>query len=220
MKKIDLDSWERKSHYQWFASFADPTVALDVKMDITKLLRYCAENKLSSYALIMYIACQCINDNQAFCLRVLNGEVIEIDSANVAYTILTNEKVFVNCRATLKNGFDSYMYDIESNQKKYNNQSYVQEKFNDIAIIDDIYCSCVPWVNFLSVKQPIPDKSCENRSIPRVCWGKYYTENDRIFVTLNITADHALVDGKDLSDVINDIQKAFDNIEDYINSMK
>ena len=37
MKKIDISTWERKSHYEWFSSFADPSIAFDVKMDITLL---------------------------------------------------------------------------------------------------------------------------------------------------------------------------------------
>ena len=215
MKKIDMEAWDRKSHFEWFSSFADPTFALDVKMDITNLLEYCSDKSLSSYAVIMYVICQCMNENKSFLLRVLGGDVVEIDRANVAYTIMTNESTFVNCRANLKNGFVTYMDDVKNNQKQYHMQNYKQEKYNDLVIVDDIYCSCVPWVNFISAKQQIPDKSDENRSIPRACWGKYYTEGERTYMTLNITANHALVDGRDMSIVFNDIQLAFDNPQKF-----
>lgn len=216
MKKIDLTTWERKSHYAWFSQFADPSVALDVKMNITNVLEFCKKKSVSSYATIMYIVCKCMNENNAFRLRILNDEVVEIDSANVAYTIMVNDSCFVNCRADLKKGFEIYLNDVIENQKKYTNSNYIQEEYNSTAIIDDIYCSCIPWINFMSVKQPIPDKISESKSIPRACWGKYYTDGDSTYMTLNITANHALVDGIDIARVFNNIQDSFDNIEETI----
>lgn len=216
MKKIDLNTWERKSHYEWFSSFADPSLAIDTKIDVTKLIGYCKENKLSSFAVIMYVISECINANKAFRLRVLNDEIIEIDKANVAYTIMVNESTFVNCRAKTSFGFESYMDDVKENQIKYTNSNYIQEEYNDLTIVDDIYCSCVPWLNFLSIRQPIPDKISESKCIPRICWGKYYEENNKLYMTLNITASHALVDGIEFCHVIEAIQNAFNNIEGFL----
>lgn len=216
MKEIDLENWERKSHYEWFSSFADPSVAYDVKMNITKVLSFCKEKKMSSFSVIMYVICNCINENKAMRLRVLDDKVYEVEKANVAYTIMVNDTCFVNCRADMKNGFYAYLDDIENNKKKYNNSNYVQDEYNSTSVIDDIYCSCTPWLNFISVKQPIPDMSPENKAIPRACWGKYYNEGDSVFMTLNITANHALVDGLDISNVFNKIQDTFDNIDDFI----
>lgn len=216
MKVIDLETWERKSHYEWFSSFANPSISFDVKMNITKVLSFCKEKNMSSFAVIMYVICDCINKNKAMRLRILDNQVVEIEKANVAYTIMVNDACFVNCRADMKNGFAAYLKDIENNKNKYNNSNHIQEEYNSTAIIDDIYCSCTPWLNFISVKQPIPDKVPENKAIPRVCWGKYYNEGDSVFMTLNITANHALADGLDISNVFNNIQNAFDNIDAFI----
>ena len=216
MKKIDLSTWERKSHYAWFSQFSNPSIALDVKMNITNVLDFCKKKGVSSYAVIMYVICKCINENRAFRLRVLNDEVVEIDAANVAYTIMVNDSCFVNCRADMKNGYEEYAKDVAENQRKYSNSNFVQEEYNSTAIIDDIYCSCIPWVNFASVKQPIPDKIPESKSIPRACWGKYYVEGQSTYMTLNINANHALVDGLDVANVFNAIQNSFDNIDEII----
>jgi chloramphenicol O-acetyltransferase type A len=216
MKEIDLENWERKSHYEWFSSFADPSVAYDVKMNITKVLSFCKEKKMSSFSVIMYVICNCINENKAMRLRILDDKVYEVEKANVAYTIMVNDTCFVNCRANMKHGFYGYLNDVEENKEKYNNSNYVQDEYNSTSVIDDIYCSCTPWLNFVSVKQPIPDMSPENKAIPRACWGKYYNEGDSVFMTLNITANHALVDGLDISNVFNKIQDTFDNIDVFI----
>ena len=215
-KIIDIENWERKSHYKWFSAFADPMVALNVKMDITNLLSFCKEQDISSFALIMYIVCECINDNNAMRLRIKGGDVIELDFANVAYTIMVNERCFVNCRAHTHFGWKKYLNDIENNRMRFINSNFIQEEYNDTTIVDDIYCSCLPWLSFLSVTQPIPDNSMESKSIPRIVWCKYYNENQRIYTTMNITANHALVDGMDLSDVYQKIQNAFNDPAVYL----
>lgn len=225
MKVKNLEKWERKSHYEWFSSFANPSLSFDVKMNITKVLSFCKKRDISSFAVIMYVICDCINKNKAMRLRILNSQVVEIERANIAYTAMPKdstmqeESCFVNCRVSTKNGFDAYLDELKNNKEKYNVCNYIQDKFNNTAVIDDIYCSCIPWLNFMSVKQPIPDESPENKSIPRACWGKYYKEGNSVFMTLNITANHALINGMDLSNVFNDIQNTFDNIYTYFSEV-
>lgn len=217
MKKIDLENWGRKSHYMWFSDFADPSLALNVRVDITEVLAYCKKNGASSFAVIMYVICEVINSNRALRLRVLDGDIYEIDRANVAYTIMVNDERFVNCRAKTGCGFAEFSRELERNKNKYADSNYVQAEYNDISVVDDIYCSCVPWVDFTSVTQPIPDKIPESKSIPRIVWGKYVEDADgRYRMTLNVTANHALVDGLDIANVINGIQAAFDNIAEFL----
>ena len=101
MKKIDIETWARRSHFEWFSAFADPTFAMNVRMDITNLFAFCKQTRHSSFATVMYIACACLNMIPAFRLRTLAGEVVELDSANVAYTAMSRTGNFVNCRASL-----------------------------------------------------------------------------------------------------------------------
>lgn len=211
MKKIDIDKWERKSHYRWFSAFARPTLAMDIKLDVTHILKVAKEHHISTFAVIMYVFSEALNHNRAFRLREYHDNVVEIDHANVAYTIMVNEDTFVNCRARTNLGFKQYVEDFYNNKKKYENSNFVQEEYNDVEIIDDIYCSCTPWINFLSVEQPIPDNNKESRSIPRLAWGAYYVENDKTYITLNITANHALVDGLDFAKVVKEMEAMFLN---------
>lgn len=209
MKKIDLEHWERRSHYEWFSSFADPSVSMDVKMDLTALLSDCKREGVSSFAAVMYLVCKSVNANRAFRLRISGQDVVEIPFANVAYTIMVNDSRFVNCRARTQ-GFGVFLEDVERNRREFENSNFVQKQYNNVSVIDDIYCSCVPWVNFTSVRQPIPDRSPESKSIPRVCWGRYFREGERTYTTLNVTANHALVDGIDLAKVFEGAQTLFD----------
>lgn len=209
MVKIDLNQWARKSHYEWFSAFADPSFSMNVRMDITALLTFCEQMRYSSFATVMYFVCTCLNTIPAFRLRTRAGEVVELDGANVAYTAMSNTGNFVNCRASLAVECEAFVREVRANKERLESDSYQQKHFNDLSIVDDIYCSCVPWVDFLSVTQPIPDHVPDNKSIPRVCWGRYSKEESGTFMTLNLTANHALVDGYEMAEAFCSIQRAF-----------
>ena len=212
MKEIDIEKWERKSHYNWFGAFANPCFSLEVRMDITRVLKFCKKNNTSSFATIMYAVCKCLNESLPFRYRILDGKVYEIPHANVAYTIAVND-YFVNTRADMTMNYFDFCKYVKNEQQKMIHSGYVQETYNNTTIVNDIYCSCVPWIDFVSAQQPIPDNMPESNCIPRVCWGKYVKKKwmNKTYMTMNITASHALVDGQDMAKAFVRIQEIFDN---------
>lgn len=208
MKEIDVTNWNRNSHYEWFSAFANPCFKLSVRMDVTNLVLFCKENVLSLFATTVYCICKCANAIQPFRYRIMNKKVVEIDRANVAYTIPVGDG-FINARADTSVPLLAFCETMKEN--KLNAAGYIQKSYNNTAIVDDIYCSCVPWIDFVSAAEPIPDNLPESNCIPRVCWGKIVDESYRKKMTLNITASHALMDGRDMSQLFLDIQNCFDN---------
>ena len=39
MREIKLDEWERNKTFKWFKSFSNSTYSMNVKMDVTTLLK-------------------------------------------------------------------------------------------------------------------------------------------------------------------------------------
>ena len=62
---------------------------------------------------------------------------------------------------------------------------------------DLIFLSCVPWVAFTQVIQPVPIPADCN---PRIVFGKYIREGEKTLMPLHIQCNHALVDGRHLGD--------------------
>lgn len=215
MKTIDIASWSRKSQWDWFSTFADSTFQMDVRMDVTNTLEYAKKNNLSSFALVLYLICTTLNRLPAFRLRILEGKVVEIDSAKAGYTIKSGDRGFSTASARVDSGFQEYLREIEENKGLYSREQ-IDRKYNEGSSVGEFFCTCVPWVDFLSVKHPIPDKDKESQSVPRVCWGKYTENNGRYYMTLNIAASHALLDGRDMAEAFIEIQKSFDAPENHL----
>ncbi len=218
MREIDLKTWERKSHYQWFSSFSDPSYGMNVRLDVTRLLAFCKEQNTSSFATIAYAIGRALGSIQAFRYRILEGKIWELDRANLSYTVSVRDEYFVNNRTNSALEYHEFCRQVRQDIDALNAEKPIQEIFNNTSIVDDIYLSCCPWIDFLSITQPMPDNMPESSSIPRVCWGKYTENNGKTEACFNITVNHALVDGKDLAEAFLKMQELFHEPERLLSS--
>ena len=54
------------------------------------------------------------------------------------------------------------------------------------------FVSCVPWLSYTSMIQPVPVPADSN---PRITWGKYFRQGEQTLMPVTLLAHHALVDG-------------------------
>ena len=72
-----------------------------------------------------------------------------------------------------------------------------------------IFTSCVPWVSFTQVVQPVPSPGDCN---PRIVFGKYIQESKKTLMPLHIQCNHALVDGYHISEFYRIFQQINDEL--------
>ncbi|MBE7088543.1 MAG: hypothetical protein E7370_03370 [Clostridiales bacterium] len=204
MKIIDIESWERKKAYKWFSAFSNPTYAVTVRLDITEYINFKKANNRNFYADFLYLVVKALNTVPALRQRIEDCGVVEYEAPNPSITVLMPNQTFETCKIPYKQNADDFVKTvreyIDYTQKFGGNKDFNDDK-NDVY-----YFSCLPWLDYVQISDPIPD-DIKNASIPRISWGKYVEENERWKITLNVTVNHALVDGKHVSDAINQIQK-------------
>ena len=61
MREIELDKWERNKTFEWFKSFSNSTYSMNVKMDVTNLLKHTKEHKESFFINLLYIVVNGLN---------------------------------------------------------------------------------------------------------------------------------------------------------------
>ena len=68
---------------------------------------------------------------------------------------------------------------------------------DDGADPDELFfVSSLPWLTFSAISLPTPTPADSN---PRITFGKFTQEGDRVLLPVNLTANHALVDGLHLA---------------------
>ena len=109
MKEIDIETWNRKTTYEWFNSFTDSTYSVTVKMNITKLVKITKETKSSFFANMLYVVVLGLNSIPEMRMRMYNGKPVIFDDINPAITVMTKDGIFTNARFKNNKDYKSFL---------------------------------------------------------------------------------------------------------------
>lgn len=207
MKVIDMESWNRKEHFEFFSSMKSPYFGFTTEVDCTKAYDFAKENNLSFFATYMYKSMVAINKVDELRLRIVDGKVILFDEVHVGSTIGRADGTF---------GFSFFEYseDFEIFNKRLQNQiEKVQNSTglgisNDVLPVNHIRHTTIPWSSFTTVLHPtnFDPKEC----IPKIAFGKFSIKNGKKMMPVSIEAHHGLADGFHLAKYFEEFQKQLD----------
>ncbi|MEO1449114.1 MAG: CatA-like O-acetyltransferase, partial [Bacteroidota bacterium] len=72
---------------------------------------------------------------------------------------------------------------------------------------DYLFVTSIPWIHFTSFQHPI--NVTDPDSVPRISWGKFVKEGERVWLPLSMQAHHALVDGWHMGQFFQEVEKLF-----------
>jgi len=90
------------------------------------------------------------------------------------------------------------------------NPSMEDEEHRD----DYLFLSAIPWVSFTSFSHAMHYTPAD--SVPRITWGKYFEEGEKILMPLSVQAHHAVVDGRHTGKYFELFQKYMRNPESVL----
>lgn len=216
MKEINLNNYNRKNTFEWFNSFSNSTYGLNAKIDVSKLVKHSKENNQSFFINMLYIVTKTLNEIPEFRSRLYNNKPVIFDKVTPAYTVMTKSKDFENVRHDYIENYNEF-YQLAKSliEKAKNYDSPIYNEYNPESKYNELYITCLPWINFTEMSHPIPDDK-NNQCIPRICWGKFSEANNMFELTLNITVSHIFIDGYQLSLAFNNIQEMINNLQNIL----
>ncbi len=206
MKIIDLATWDRTIHYNFFKRMDYPHYNIGVNLDITNFLNKIKEKQILFYYAMIYAATYGLNQVKAFRYRIRGEQVILYDMIHPSFTDMSEgtdlfKMVTVSMEQTI---FD---FTKKANEKATNQEDYFVRK--DIEGRDDlVFITCIPWVSFTHLSHTISFN--KDDSIPRLAWGKYYNDGDKVLLPFSVQAHHSFVDGIHMGQYIDYLQKYLD----------
>ena len=214
MKKIDVNSWKGKKHYEWFKKYPAHYYGVTSRLDITKLVNLSKEKKYLFFICMRYFVVKGLNEVEEMRMRIIDDEPFIFDICHPAYAVMTESGVYDNCENDYYDDFEKF-YSVTKESISTCKKAFNEEKsYNDLTRFDQFFITCLPWIDFTSLTHPMINDAL--KSIPRVCFGKYVLENGKYMIALNIQVTHALVDGYPLSQAFLRIQKLLDECNLYI----
>ena len=210
-KVINLENFKKRKQYNWFRTFSNPCYGINVKMDITEVVKYTKETKTSFFINILYLITIGLNSVEEMRLREVKGEIRLYDTINPTFTVMTKSGVYENTGFEMIDDYKRFYATAKQVIDHIKNQDFIKETFNDSLLYNDYYMTCLPWLSIESMTHPLCDNNYESSSCPRVCWDKYVEVDNKYLMTLNITVNHCFVDGYPLSLAFKNIQENFNN---------
>lgn len=212
MEKIDMNNWNRKQHFDFFNKFDYPHFNITVDIEISQFKKYTKKNNISFFKSMVFLVTKNANEIEEFKYRIIDDDqVVVLDKVNPAFTIMSDNDLFSFCNSIYYENKEKFFAKMEENIKSYKENPVVSEKADKM---DSIYMTSLPWINFNSITHPINIKDVD--SVPRIAWGKYCKEGDKIIIPFSIQVHHALMDGYHVSKFIDDLKNKLENPQKYL----
>lgn len=217
MKIVDVSKWERKEHYYLFGAYEMPCFSVDVRLDMTKFMEWKSTCQGEGFFLpFLFLTMRALNQFYGFRLRHENGNVCEYDVISPSFTVSLPNGNFSFCRFDYTADFAQFVAKGKQVMESAKNAPSKKENFTTNDRADVCYVSCTPWIDIVALTNPLPLSDKMSMSIPRLNWGKCVNEYGGYKMTLSVTANHAFIDGLELSNFFICLQQMLDNVDEYI----
>lgn len=95
-EKINITEWNRAELFQEFIGMRTSIYDMSVRMNVTKLVKYCKQNGQSFFINFLYLTLRELNNIPEFRMRIHNGEPYIYDKVDCSFTVANNYDYFVN----------------------------------------------------------------------------------------------------------------------------
>lgn len=199
--KIDLSTYPRKSHFEYFKKMAYPYVGTTVNVDITDLLRKIKGNHVPFFFTILYIAGNAANRIPEFRRRIHGDDIFEYSVCHTSHTVALEDETYCYCELDCSKDYKSFLDDAAERQAAAKLKGTIDNESDEDSLF---FISCMPWISYTSVVQPVPYPPDSN---PRITFGRYFEQNGRMLLPVTMLANHALVDGLHISKFYNHFEE-------------
>lgn len=203
---IDMKKDPRREHFEHFTSLDVPFAGVTVKVDVTKLVRFCKERHCSFYAAMTRIAILAGNRVPEFRRRIVGSEVREYEECSASITELGPFDAYYYCTLSAKESWEAFIPYAEKTRAERRTRPGLFEEDDET---DQFFITCTPDLHFEQIINPLKN----NVSNPMIGWGRYEEDwKGRLMMPLSVLVHHALADGVHIA-------RFYKNVEEELNKL-
>lgn len=190
--EIKLEGWEREHLFNYYLHADMPYIIISANVDVTNAYRFAKENNLSFNLVMVYLANRAADSIKNFRYRMKDGKPFEIEyNIPVINHLKPGTDIFV--AAAAKWPAD----DIAEFCKDTHERFFLPENEDFTSSVTDKYdiinYSTIPWIQYTHFFRTVI--KCGEDNNPKLSFGKYFHEGDRIMMPVSSQTHHGLMDG-------------------------
>lgn len=199
---LDLNTWERKDHYQFFKQFDEPFFGVCVQVDVSQAYQVAKAQGISFFLYYVYQSLAAANSVEPFRYRINGDEVWVYDQIHASPTINRPNGTFGFAYFDYSTDFQQFLAQAEGEINKVQNSTGLVPALSGENVI---HYSSIPWINFTGLSHAraysFPD------SCPKISFGKMTVEAGRRLMPMSVHVHHALMDGFHVAQYIDRFQE-------------
>ena len=211
---IDLDTWPRREHYEFFRPYPFPFFSITTSVDVAPLRKLLKARNASFTAGLLYVLTRAANAVPQFRQRIREEAPIEYEIIHAGVTVLCPSDIFQFCTLDYTDDFERFVRETsQAIDRARQGDALVPNALVDNGRIRDdmIYCTSLPWFTFTGMLHPLGPDPMD--SVPRVAWGRFEAQAGRLVMPLNVQAHHALIDGVHLAKFFHEVEALIKNVK-------
>lgn len=198
---IDLKTWNRTAHFEFFSKFEEPFFGITTPIDCTIAYQKSKTLQVPFFVYYLHKTLVAVNKIENFRLRIEGKDVVLYDEIDTSATIMREDKTF---------GFSFMKFHEDLHEFNKTAQIEIQRIQNTPGILtreypeNIIHFSAVPWINFTGLTHSRSFSAPD--SCPKISFGKLMDENGKKTMALSVTAHHGLLDGYHMGLFVEELQ--------------
>ncbi|MGR7814114.1 CatA-like O-acetyltransferase [Lacinutrix undariae] len=189
MTVLDINTWNRKQHFEHFMTLKDPFFGVTIPFNVTKAYQFSKDNKISFFTTYLHACMKAINGIENLKYRILDGKVVHYDVIHASPTLLRDDETFGFSFVDYSANFNEFSLNLNAEKERV---KFTTDLFPPKNELNCVHCSALPWTDFSGHKEPV---SGIEDSIPKLAFGKTKIVDNEMIMNVAINVNHALVDG-------------------------
>jgi chloramphenicol O-acetyltransferase type A len=201
---LNLTSWNRREHFEFFSRFEEPFFGLVSNVDCTPALAEAKRLGVPFFLYYLYQALQAVNQIDALRYRIEDGQVYSFDRIHASATIGRPNHTFGFSFIELHDTLEEFVREAQTEIVAVQASEGLCLS-PSTARLDVIHFSALPWVRFTGLTHARnfshPD------SIPKISVGQTFTEGSATLMPVSVTVHHGLADGYHVGQFLQEFQR-------------
>ena len=189
---IDLATWPRREHYEFFSKFDEPFFGLVADVDCTPAQAEAKRLGVSFFLYYLYHAVEAANAVPEFRHRIEPGQVVAYDRVHASATIGRPDHTFgfsfIEQQPALADFVAGAQLEIAAVQATDGLNLTERTGRPDV-----LHCSAIPWVRFSGLTHARSFGGLD--SCPKLSFGQVYAAGATRRMAVAVNVHHALADG-------------------------
>lgn len=189
-QSININTWHRKDHFNFFRQFEEPFFGVTVTIDCTKAYAYAKEQGISLFLYYLHKALAAANAIEPFRYRIGGNEVFLYDVVHASPTINRPDGTFGFAYMDYHKDFNAFAREAQKEIERVQGSTGLVPAVSGENVI---HFSSIPWLDFTSLSHA--RSFSFNDCIPKISFGRITGTGEVKTMPVSIHVHHGLMDG-------------------------